>query len=156
MKLSSIDSRDLLSGYRKPDDPDYFAVFSKLYTRFVDAGCDREARDENGNTPLFVYVAAEKQYSDVEQPNTPDLKDMRKMFVEHDIHAVNDEGDTLLHVVARREEDCMSSGDTLDLFKLLVELGLDPMKENKRRASALDIAAAYGNEKILALYARSE
>jgi ankyrin repeat protein len=42
------------------------------------------------------------------------------------------------------------------LFKLLVELGLDPTQENKRRVSALDIAAAYGNEKILALYARNE
>jgi ankyrin repeat protein len=156
MKLSSIDGRDLLNEYRKPDDPDYFAEFSKLYTRFVDAGCDREARDENGNTALFEYVAAEKQYSEVETPNPPDQKDMRKMFVEHDIHAVNNEGDTLLHVVARREEDYMCLSDTLELFKLLVELGLDPTRENSGRVSALDIAAAYGNEKILALYARNE
>jgi ankyrin repeat protein len=156
MKLSSLDGRDLLNEYRKPDDPNYFAEFSKLYTRLVDAGCDREARNKDGNTPLFGYVAAEKQYSEVETPNPPDPKDMRKMFAEHDIHAINNEGDTLLHVVARREEDCMCPGDTLELFKLLVELGLDPTQENKRRVSALDIAAAYGNEKILALYARNE
>jgi hypothetical protein len=155
MKLSSIDGRDLRHQYRRPDDPDFFAEFSKLYTRFVDAGCDREARDKNGNTPVFEYVAAEKQYSEVEAPNPPDPKDMRKMFTEHDIHAVNNEGDTLLHVVARRE-DYLCEGDTLELFKLLVELGLDPTRENKERASALDIAAAYGNEKILALYARNE
>jgi hypothetical protein len=59
MKLSSVDGRGLLNEYRKPDDPDYFAEFSKLYARFVDAGCDREARDENGNTALFEYVASE-------------------------------------------------------------------------------------------------
>jgi ankyrin repeat protein len=156
MKLSSIDGRDLLNEYRRPGDPDFFAEFSKLYTRFVDAGCDREARDKNGNTPLFEYVAAEKQYSEVETPNPPDPKDMRKMFVEHDIHAVNNEGDTLLHVVARREEDYMCENDTLELFKLLVELRLDPTRENSGRVSALDIAAAYGNENILALYARNE
>ena len=105
MKLSSIDSMDLLNEYGKPDDPDYFAEFLKLCTRFVDAGCGREARDENGNTALFEYVAAEKQYSGVETSNPPDPKDMRKMFAQHDIHAVNNEGDTLLHVVARKEED---------------------------------------------------
>jgi ankyrin repeat protein len=81
---------------------------------------------------------------------------MPKMFAEHHIHAVNNEGDTLLLVVARTEEDYMCEGDTLELFKLLVELGLDPTRENSGRASALDIAAAYGNENILALYARNE
>jgi ankyrin repeat protein len=156
MQTSSIDGRDLLSEYRRPDSPDEFAELSKLYERCIKAGCDREARDNNGNTPLFPYVAAIKSYSDLETPNPPDEKDLRKMFAEHDIHAVNNDGDTLLHVVARRPDSHEILDDTLNLFKLLVELGLDPRKENKHQVTALDVAAACGNEKVLALFARNE
>jgi hypothetical protein len=42
------------------------------------------------------------------------------------------------------------------LFKCLVEMGLDPGRENGRGASAVDIAAACGNEGILGLFARDE
>lgn len=156
MTCSSVDGKDLLHEYRQPGDPDQFAEYSKLYQRFIDAGCDCEARDNQGNTPLFPYVAAVKYYSELETPNPPDPKDQRKMFAEHDIHAVNNEGDTLLHDVARREDSYESPDDGLELFKLLVELGLDPTKENNIQVTALDVAAACGNEDILALYARNE
>jgi ankyrin repeat protein len=159
MTASSVDKKDMtLYEYlgRNETPVDRFEIYSKLYNRFVDAGCDREARDNNGNTPLFMYVAAVKPYSDQTMNYPPDPKDVQQMFQEHDMHAVNNAGDTLLHVVARREKDEYGPNDTVELWKMLVELGLDPKKENKENASPLDTAAAFGNEDILALYTRDE
>jgi hypothetical protein len=66
-------------------------------------------------------------------------------------------GDTLLHVIACREE---SRGDTSDdeklLFKALVGLGLNPWKENNDGQTALDITASQEKTKILALLSRKE
>ena len=156
MQKSSIDGKDLTIDYPSPPDRDYFAEYSKLYNRFVDAGCDRNARDDDGNTPLFPYVAEVKTYCELSPINPPDPKDMRKMFAQHDIFAVNDAGDTLLHVVAAREKGYQSPNDGLEVFKLLVELGLDPRRENKEGVTSLDVAAACGNEEILGLFSRDE
>jgi ankyrin repeat protein len=156
MRTSSIDGKDLTIDYPSPPDRDYFAEYSKLYNRFVDAGCDRNARNDDGNTPLFPYVAEVKTYCELSPINPPDPKDMRKMFAQHDIFAVNNAGDTLLHVVAAREKGYESQNDGLEVFKLLVELGLDPRRENKKGVTSLDVAAACGNEEILGLFSRDE
>ncbi|KAF4635278.1 hypothetical protein G7Y89_g2831 [Cudoniella acicularis] len=158
MEMSSIDHRDHTHGfYGKPEDsPDESEEFSKLYTRFIKAGCDREAQDAKGNTPLFYYVAAVKTYSEVEPVHPPDPKEMRKMFAEHDIFAINDAGENLLHSAATHESQMESPNDGLEVFKLLVELGLDPRQENYSQMTPLDVAAAHGNENILALFAREE
>lgn len=130
----------------------------RLYQRFIDAGCDREARNNDGNTPLFMYVTTVEAYGDdvLTLPLRPNPQDDRNTFAAHDVHAVNNEGDTLLHVVAGREDDHVNSEDRWDVSKLLVESGLDPRKENKRQVTPLDVAAAYGNERILKLYAKDE
>jgi ankyrin repeat protein len=158
METSSIDRRDHTHGwYAKPaDSPDEFAEYSKLYARFVEAGCDREARDEKGNTPLFYYVAAVKKYPELEPVHPPDAKDLQKMFAQHDIFAINDAGENLLHAVATHSRQVESPEDGLETFKLLVELGLDPRQENYDRMTPLDVAAAHGNEKILALFPRED
>ncbi|KAI9040280.1 ankyrin [Aspergillus affinis] len=135
-----------------------FLEYKALYQTFIDAGCSREARDNEGNTPIFAYVSRIKCYhTDVEDRIAPDLDDMRDIFAAHDIHAVNNAGDTLLHAIASREEDW---GDLQDhdvmIFKLLVELGLDPTTENKDGATPLDVADAWGRDEILALFARDD
>ncbi|KAH8669767.1 ankyrin repeat-containing domain protein [Tricladium varicosporioides] len=157
MTMSSIDGKDHTHAcYSRPEDPDEFVEYSKLWARCLKAGCDREAKDECGNTPLFAYVATVKQYSELDEPYPPDPKEIRKMFSEHDIFAENNAGDTLLHVIASREDSYESPDDGLNLFKMLVEMGLDPRKENKNRLTPLDVAAACGNDDILALYSRDE
>lgn len=157
MQYSSLDGKDLRSQYGMEDSPDEPVEYNNLYQRFTNAGCSREARDYVGNTPIFAYVATIRSYhEDIAVPVAPDPKDLRKMFAEHDIHAVNNDGDTLLHIVARRENNYASPGDGLDIFKILVELGLDPRKENKSQVTPLDVAAACGNEDILTLFARDE
>lgn len=134
-----------------------YAECAKLYRRFVNAGCDRNARDNQGNTPVFMYVAAEKLYhEDVETPYPPTREEMTAMFMDHDIFATNDAGDTLLHVVARRNDSDSFICDAPAIFSTLVGLGLDPLTDNKDGQSALDVAHAWGQEEILAMYARND
>jgi hypothetical protein len=57
------------------------------------------------------------------------------MFDEHDVLAVNDEGDTLLHAVAGREDDDVSVPDGLWLFRELMASEVDPRRENKKGAA---------------------
>ncbi|KAK1142054.1 hypothetical protein N8T08_008260 [Aspergillus melleus] len=135
-----------------------FLDYKELYQTFVDAGCSREARDNEGNTPIFAYVRRIRCYhSDIESRIAPDLDDMRDIFTAHDIHAVNNAGDTLLHAVASREEDWEDLQDhDVMIFKLLVDLGLDPGTENKDGATPLDVADAWERDEILALFARDE
>ncbi|KAH8429780.1 uncharacterized protein LDX57_007452 [Aspergillus melleus] len=135
-----------------------FLDYKALYQTFVDAGCSREARDNEGNTPIFAYVRRIRCYhSDIESRIAPDLDDMWDMFTAHDIHAVNNAGDTLLHAVASREEDWEDLQDhDVMIFKLLVDLGLDPGAENKDGATPLDVADAWERDEILALFARDE
>ena len=144
--------------YQFEDKTNYLAKLLSLYERFVEGGCDRNARDRFGNTPLFPYVKLAKHGSDdsyycTEQPAEKDLK---KIFDSHDVLAVNDEGDTLLHAVASREEDSQSEPTGVWIFKELMVRGVDPRQENKKRVSALDVAAACGKEGILGLFAREE
>ena len=160
ISLSPADSPEAQElRYRTGDQTDYFAEFTQLYQRFVEAGCDRNARDNFGNTPLFPYVAAVKEHNDMLLYVPPACEDIKRMFEQHDVFAVNDEGDTLLHVVAGRKDDDEEGpgdGDSMTLFRELMERGLDPRKENKQKLSALDVAAAYRKEGVLSLFGRED
>lgn len=157
MRLSSKDGADKKSQYDEKKNPAELAALKQLYQRLRSLGCDPEAQDKAGNTPIFDYVAAIKIYSEVSVNHPPDEKDQREMFCSHDIFKVNDKGEGLLHVVAQRQESCDGDGkDGVRLFELLVSLGLDPRKEDGRGWSALDVAAACDNHLILDLYARKD
>lgn len=72
-----------------------------------------------------------------------------------DIHARNEDGETALHVIARSTEEdrFYSKGDhDKTLFKFLIGKGLDPLAEDKRGRSSLDVAAACGKKDILDLF----
>jgi ankyrin repeat protein len=157
------DARELR--YQTRDQTDYFAEFIQLYQRFVEAGCDRNARDNFGNTPLFPYVAEVKPRNEILGTVPPAGRDIKRMFEQHDVFAVNDEGDTLLHVAAGRKGDDKgyryyrerpSDRVSVTLFRELMERGLDPRRENKRGLSALDVAAACGKEGVLGLFGRED
>jgi hypothetical protein len=135
---------------------DEFAEYKKLYARCIEAGCSREARDNAGNTPIFAYVASAKNYHGIERELTFLLTESKAMFADHDIFAVNGEGETLLHAIAGREETFQCQKDELELFKRLMEMGLDPSRENARGASAVDVAAACGKKETWGLFARDE
>lgn len=156
MQYSSVDGQDRLQEpYRDEKSPHAFPQFPSLYQRFVDAGCDRNARDDAGNTPLFAYVATVKCYGGgYFRSIPPDPKDQRQIFADHDILATNEEGNSLLHVVAERDIDECMPDDGVNLFKMLVDLGLDPRAENKNHITPLDVAATYDNHRVLALFTR--
>ncbi|CAG7939364.1 unnamed protein product [Penicillium salamii] len=141
---------------------DHFTMATLLYQRFLDAGCDRNACDNNGETPIFHYVRAPKSYSgrdwiDFAPVRTSHPDDWALFIATHDVSKTNLAGDTLLHAIARREESpCDSSDDESLLFKALVDLGLNPRKENNQGETALDIAATQEKTEILDLFARKE
>ncbi|KAJ5211656.1 uncharacterized protein N7498_003302 [Penicillium cinerascens] len=159
MDSSNVDRKEQI---KEDGGEDHFTEATSLYQRFLDAACDREACDNNGDTPIFHYVRAPKSYNGHDHPDFAPMRssnpeDYTKMFAEHDVHKTNLAGDTLLHVIARRgESPCDTGDDEVLLFKTLVGLGLNPWKENNDGQTALDIAASQEKTKILALFARKE
>ncbi|RAK79438.1 ankyrin repeat domain-containing protein [Aspergillus fijiensis CBS 313.89] len=146
-----IEERAISTGSDEKDEGLYPACLA-LYQLFLDKGCSREARDNQGNTPIFAYVNQLRVYHmDEYTASPPEESDLRRMFAEHEVHAVNGNGDTLLHVVARRKDDPIDVpyDDEGNLFALLVELGLDPTRENKDGVTAREVAAACDKWSIL-------
>ncbi|OJJ03051.1 hypothetical protein ASPVEDRAFT_889539 [Aspergillus versicolor CBS 583.65] len=143
--------------YQMRDGLDYFGEYNALYKRFSESGCDRNARDNQGNTPLFPYVQELKEENEVCSSDPPAEEDVREMFDTHDVFAVNNDGDTLLHVIATREEtERRFDEDTVRLFQDLLARGVDARQENSKGLSALDVAMAYDQEAILELFEREE
>jgi ankyrin repeat protein len=143
-----------------------------MFERFLDAGVDINARNKKGNSPLFIYVKKGIEISDwytlhrrVLSHNDENwFKDsMLEMFQEKnaDFFTCNEEGTSLLHLLAAKTLDDFTlhgseyaCDQVVQLFKFLMALGLDPMSEDKRQRTSLDVAAASGNEHILKLFDR--
>ena len=157
MNASNEDREEQIAQYYGKD---YFGLASGLYQRFLKAGCDPELRDHQGRTPIFCFVDADKsQFRDlIDAPISPfNPEDCQKMFAQHDIHKLDYNGGSLLHAVARREEgECDGDDHDEKLFSILVDMGLDPWKENDEGQTALDIASVTEKSGILALFARED
>ncbi|KAI9642049.1 hypothetical protein NHQ30_009920 [Ciborinia camelliae] len=128
-----------------------------LMNQYLDLGGDINARNDVGMTPLLAYLAAGGY-----QSNLP-------WFKEHgaDLKVTNHEGEGALHIVAKRRIDRSSpylwhkvikEGDpNARLFGVLVkEYGCEVLDEDEKGRTALDIAAAMGNQEILKLFQRSK
>ncbi|KAL4905611.1 hypothetical protein BDW74DRAFT_185125 [Aspergillus multicolor] len=129
------------SNYRSDHTTDYLAEWKRFYRRFIDKGCEPEARDNDGATPLFRYLQKD---------------DIRDMLDTHGAFAKKNNGDTLLHAVASRVDTEHSKKDAVWLFEELIARGLDVTQENNKGLSPLDVAAAYNKQEILELYARDD
>jgi ankyrin repeat protein len=124
-------------------DPQYYAQCLSLWRKFLALGGNINARDNDGSPPLFWYLSK------------CDQKDFEKSYeellggVDMDVQARNRDGETALHVIARRER-----GGEVDrgLFEFMVGKGLDPLVEDGRGRSSLDVAAACGKKEILDLF----
>ncbi|OGM45308.1 putative ankyrin repeat domain protein [Aspergillus bombycis] len=155
----------LLVYYSSPDNSSrsaketyHQAELKNLYVRFVESGCDVNFRDARGDTPLFPFVRTIKERDEYGIGSPPAEEDVRQMFQVHDIFAVNDNGDTLLHAIAGREDTRMSESepDGVWLFEELMACGLDARKENKQGLTALDVAAARGMQGIMRLFEKEQ
>ena len=140
-----------------------------LLKRFLNVGIDINTRNNQGDTPLFKYIQVHfalmnRHHLDLSfKPNYEDFIDpLLKMFHEigADFFARNNEQSSLLHLLAAIKVDRVSRTATsvplgiMAQFKYLMNLGLDPMAEDARQRTSLDVAAACGNDHIQKLFER--
>ncbi|KAL3472288.1 ankyrin repeat-containing domain protein [Aspergillus californicus] len=121
----------------------------------LELGLDINARNKNGDTPLSKYIISAKPY-----PSRTGVQDFRDAGA--DISTRNDAGETLLHLIARaqtpektifrRTENSEAEQEVYEMFKYFMELGLDPFSEDFQQRTPVDVAAAYGKNKILELF----
>jgi ankyrin repeat protein len=75
-----------------------------------------------------------------------------------DFFAQNNAGSSLLHLLASKKEGGGYSTETpynvVRRFQILMSRGLDPMMEDARQRTSLDVAAVCGSEHIIKLFAR--
>ncbi|KAF7933838.1 uncharacterized protein EAE98_003547 [Botrytis deweyae] len=133
--------------YNKPDDS------FRVMEQFLSLGGFIDARNDAGMTPLLVWLAGGG-----DQSRLP-------WYEEHgaDFKATNHEGQGALHFVAANkpvmhalpEEREELKKARADLFEALVKkYGCEVLDEDSKGRTALDIAAAMGNEEILELFQR--
>lgn len=123
-----------------------------LFNKLIELGCDVNARNSRGETPLFWYYAGFRRdehelYTHNHDPETYDEEGGIATFeaAGADFGALDNVGQSLLHVAAK--------GHVLR-FKTLTERGLDPLLEDNGRQTAVDVAAACGNKGVLRLFKR--
>ncbi|PYI03525.1 ankyrin [Aspergillus sclerotiicarbonarius CBS 121057] len=137
------------ANYVNPPPPeDLWEDFSGLLQR----GLDINARNNNGDTPIFNYVRTLASQSSLRGP----VMD-RFLAAGADVLAINNEGQSLLHVVAKIPVpwDLLNSSPSkrfVEAFSYLMEMGLDPQREDNKERTPVDIAAAYDKEDVLALF----
>jgi ankyrin repeat protein len=134
-----------------------------LMQKFIDLGGSVNARNNVGETPLLAYMTSDRhclRKSRAEEPD-PAARHLQ-FFISNgaDFCAKRDDGETALHLVTQdgfysrrlsRIEDTQ-----MEVFQSLVQLGCDPLQENGKGRTALDVAAAMGHRSILALYQRKK
>lgn len=139
---------------------DFFDQCLSLWNNFRASEGDINAQDKEGNPPLFVYLGSRARDNNRNETKCCHLECMQYLFPNDtgvDLHAVNHEGETALHIVAQREKAYYTSQvHDSSLFEMLMKMGLDPLKEDKKGRSALDVASACGNEEIVRLLSRSK
>lgn len=123
-----------------------------LFNNLIELGCDVNARNSRGETPLFWYYAGFSRdeheiYKDNRDPGTYDEEGGIAAFeaAGADFGALDNAGQSILHVAAK--------GHVLR-FKTLTARGLDPLLEDNGRQTAVDVAAACGNKGVLRLFKR--
>ncbi|KAJ5554058.1 hypothetical protein N7513_004017 [Penicillium frequentans] len=132
-----------------------------LFERFLKSGVDINAQNKSGETPLFSLVkdndgelAGQKTAQTYEDSSF-------EFFLESgaDVFSRSNDGSTLLHVIAGIDLEARHmfwrpsvKRACVGRFKRLMEMGLDPMFEDKRQRTSVDVAAACENELILKLF----
>ncbi|KAJ5096668.1 hypothetical protein N7456_007389 [Penicillium angulare] len=134
-----------------------------LLERFVAAGVDINARNKIGETPLFNLLRQKNGglHGSTEDQTYNSASFQYFLECGANVFARSNDGSTLLHLLA---------GDKIELehrfqymhpgsgrvgvarFKRLMDMGLDPMAEDQRQRTSIDVAAACENELILRLF----
>jgi ankyrin repeat protein len=132
---------------------DYQDMCLSLWNSYLSQGGSINTVDNEGNTPLHIYLLSDvhrPRYSADDDTSTSEepchLRIYDKLFPSDsgvDVFAVNYEGETMLHVTARRKVGYgQVEGHDKKVFVALVAKGLDPLREDRKGRSALDVASA--------------
>ncbi|KAI5457076.1 ankyrin repeat-containing domain protein [Mariannaea sp. PMI_226] len=136
---------------RNLNHEDLCELFEDLFQR----GANVNGRNLQGETPLFAYCRREKvrnffrgffggpKKKSVEETLATGM--LQRLGA--DFYARDAKGRGLLHAAA---------GGDVDRFKELLGLGLDPMLEDDMQQTAIDVAAASGNQEVLELFEKKD
>jgi ankyrin repeat protein len=118
----------------------------------LNLGGDINARDNEGSPPLFFYLRKcnTVDCNTVDYSTADSLKNFEVLLGNADVQVRNNDGETALHVIARKEKGYIESDR--ELFRFMVAKGLDPLAEDGKGRSSLDVAAACGKNRILDLF----
>ena len=134
--------------------PEYYEGCLRLWQKFLDLGGNVNIGDNLGSPPLFSYLSS-PQTDDyrVKEEQCCHMENFAKFFADADLNIRNGEGETALHIIARREKTFHTkAAHDRTLFEFMVAKGLDPLAEDARGRSSLDVAAACGKSEILDLF----
>ncbi|RMJ17530.1 hypothetical protein CDV36_002818 [Fusarium kuroshium] len=147
------------TAYHEDLPKDYFDQCASLWQKLITKGCSINATDKAGNTPLHTYLSTpDRSKSTRSDAATCHVEHFDKLFpVDRDIDfsAVNDAGETGLHTITlRKKPKSGKPGHDKPLFEMLLGRGVDPLKEDGKGRTALDIASACGNDEIVGILRR--
>ncbi|KAF9877412.1 hypothetical protein CkaCkLH20_05112 [Colletotrichum karsti] len=129
----------------------WLSTFRPLFDELIKLGCDINARNEKGETPLFGYFNGLRRKHDKEfYSRGTDLSTIDDAGALAALEAAGadftvrrNDGQGLLHVAAEGHHV---------RFKTLLDRGLDALAEDNNRRTALDVAAACENVGVLNLF----
>ncbi|CAG9982277.1 unnamed protein product [Clonostachys byssicola] len=153
-------SRRPSSGHIGIDLPqEYFDKCLALWKRFLAEGDSINCVDSSGNTPMHLFMLSQTRdcgrYRRDQEVECCHALYYEKLFPDDsgaDIFAVNHDGESMLHLVSRSGH-AYSAHNKL-LFEAMVQKGLDPLREDARGRSSLDVASACQKDEIVELLGR--
>ncbi|KAE9375050.1 ankyrin [Stipitochalara longipes BDJ] len=151
--------------------PGYYSGALALWQKFLALGGSINVRDNTGAPPLFYFLSsAERDEYGAPEDWCCHLTYFSQYFSEDvvknvDFGAKNENGENALHVIARREKarkvykkrgheqehDHVPTHDK-ELYQFFVRKGLNPLEEDSKGRSSLDVAAACEQKGILELF----
>jgi hypothetical protein len=146
--------------------PEYYTGALALWKKFLTLGGSINVRDNKGAPPLFYFLSsAQRDYWKNPDDWCCHLDYFATYFSEEvvkdlDIGAKNGDGENALHVIAKREKKKKMTKQghdhepphNKDLYQFFVRKGLNPLEEDGKGRSSLDVAAACEQKGILELF----
>jgi len=139
--------------------PGYYTGLLALWKKFLALGGSINVRDNKGEPPLFYYLkSGQRDVYNAPEDSCCHLENFATYFSgevskDLDFYARNKNGENALHIIARREKNrATKPKHDKELYHFFVGKGLNPLEEDERERSSLDIAAACEQKGILELF----
>lgn len=119
------------------------------FQSLVVSGLDINQANSDGQTAIFCFMNSDLKGGLQKRRKYTQLL---QVFVdsEANLSHADANGENVLHLLAK--QDWWYSGKKQVLFERLMELGVNPRQENKKLQTAIDIASATNNYRVLRLF----